>query len=162
MLMAYDYQDRRFALKIPHDRSENVPSLVLKVGEALSRHRVKLNATLARMRVKSNALSTTQLLPEASYLEYQAVVTEPYYTRVNRNKVRNFQVQIVAALRGDGFTLYGSEEELHSGEKAFYHLHRNLVGFSSDVRGSILRHQLLTEGYLLPQVETMYKHVSVI
>lgn len=153
LLMAFDYQDRKFSLKIPRSGSENIPSLVLKVAEALFRHRVRLNATLARMRVKSNAQTTSQLMSEASYLKYQAVVTEPFYVQVNFNRVQSFEAEIIAPLCSiDGLTLCSSKEEFEKGAKLFRRLRRNLLAFSPDTKETILQHQLLTEGYLIQEV----------
>lgn len=152
LIMTYDYQNRKFKLKVPKDGAENVPHLVLKVGEAVLKHRVKLSATLARMRVKSNAQSTTQLLPEASYLKYQDIMTQPFYTRVNRNKVHKIQADVLSPLQENGLTACSSREMLMHSRRAFCHLQRNLVAFSSDLRGKILQHELLTKGYLVPQV----------
>lgn len=152
LLMTFDYQDSKFLLKMPRDRSENIPSLVLRVGEALFRHRVRLNAALARMRVKSNARTTSQLLSEAAYLKYQAVTTEPYYVRVNSNQVRNVQAEIVSSLCNDGFIHCSSKEEVQKEKKSFCQLHRNLLAFSPDTKEAVLQHWLLTGGYLVQQV----------
>lgn len=166
LLMAFDYQDKTFSLKIPRDASENIPSLVLKVGEALSKHRVRLNAALARMRVKSNAQTTSQLLSEASYVKYQAIVTEPFYCRVNNKRAKNVQTEIVSSLIDDGFKICSSKEELQRGEKLFCRIHSDLLAFSSDARETLLQHQLLSEGYIVPQVnhfmETTYINVIII
>ena len=152
--MTFDYQDRKFSLKVPRSGSENAPSLVLKVAEALFRHRVRLNATLARMRVKSNAQTTSQLMSEASYLKYQSVITEPFYVRVNNNRIRSFEADILSPLCSEGgFTLCSSREELRKGEKSFYRLHRSLLAFSPDTKETVLQHQLLTDGYLVQQVQ---------
>ena len=151
--MAFDYQDRRFLLKVPQDESENIPSLVLKVGEALSKHRVRLNAALARMRVKSNAQSTSQLLSEASYVKYQAIVTEPFYFRVNSKCVKNVRTEImISLLVDDGFTLCSSKEELQRGEKLFCRMHTSLLAVSSDAKETMLQHHLVNDGHLVPQV----------
>lgn len=152
LIVTYDYQNRKFGLKPPKDGDENVPHLVLKVGEAVLKHRVKLSATLARMRVKSNAQSTTQLLPEAGYLRYQEVMTQPCYTRVNRNKVHNIQADVLSPLQDDGFTACSNRETLTHSKRAFCHLQRNLVAFSPDLRAKILQHQLLAKGHLVSQV----------
>ena len=152
LIVTYDYQNRKFGLKPPKDGDENIPHLVLKVGEAVLKHRVKLSAALARMRVKSNAQSTTQLLPEAGYLKYLEVMTQPYYTRVNRNKVHNIQADVLSPLQDDGLTVCSNRETLTHSKRAFCHLQRNLVAFSPDLRVKILQYQLLAKGHLVPQV----------
>lgn len=159
--MAFDYQDRKFSLKVPRDESENIPSLVVKVGEALSKHRVRLNAALARMRVKSNAQCTSQLLSEASYVKYQSIVTEPFSFRVNTKRVKNVRTEIISLLLNDGFTLCSSKEELQKGEKKlFCQIHTSLLVFSSDAKDTILQHQLVNEGHLVPQVYRYYRPTS--
>ena len=162
LIVTYDYQNKRFGLKPPKGGAENVPHLVLKVGEAVLRHKVKLSAALARMRVKSNAQSTTQLLPEASYLKYQDVMAQPYYTRVNRSKVHNIQADVLSLLQDDGLTACSSSEALAHSKRAFCHLQRNLVAFSPDLRGRILQHQLLAKGRLVPQACSLYMHTYMV
>ena len=153
LLMTFDYQSANFSLKIPRSGSENIPSLVLKVAEALCRHRVRLNAALARMRVRSNAQTTSQLMPGASLVNYLAITTRPFYARVCSGAVGNFHSEIAARLFEDGFTLCSSEGEVGEGEKLFCRVHNSrLLAFSPDTRQSLLQHQLLNEGYLVQQV----------
>lgn len=155
--MAFDYQDRKFSLKLPSTCSENIPSAVVRVGEALHRHRVRLNAALARMRVKSTAQTTSQLMPEASYLKYRAVVTEPFYVRINSRRAGNIHTEVVSVLCSDGFKLCRSgREELQNGGKSFCQMDRHLLAFSPDARETILQHRLLKNGCLVQQV---YIHV---
>lgn len=150
--MAYDYQDKKFTLKVPLDNQKTIPRLVLKIGEALLKHRVKLNAELARMRVKSNAKSTTQLLSETSYSHYQETMTWPYFARVNRSKVHNIHTEIVTSLQIDGFKICSNKDEVVNSNRGFCHLQRNLVAFSADTKESLEEHHLFKEGYLVPQV----------
>ena len=157
IIMAYDYQQLKFVLKLPKgDDAEGISSLVLKVGAAIEKHRVKFNATLARMRVKYSVKSIMQLLPEASYREYQRIMSQPFYARINRNKVTNFQTDIISSLQKKGFTACVNFDKLVETEKGFCHFQRNLIAFSPGFRDTILdlEDQLITEGYLVPQVYT--------
>lgn len=153
ILMTFDYQNSKFSLKLPRNGLENIPSRVLKVAEALCKHRVRLNAALARMRVKSNAQTTSQLMSHNLLLKYKAVTNEPFYARVCSGRVGNFQREITSRLNKDGFTLCSSDRELEEeGERWFSRRHRHLLAFSPDTRPFILQHELLTEGYLIQQV----------
>ena len=150
--MAFDYQDKKFSLKLSRTCSENIPSVVVRVGEALYHHRVRLNAALARMRVKSNTQTTSQLMSEVPYLKYRAVVTQPLYVRVNSRRTGNIQTQVLSVLCDDGFMLCSGREELQKGWKSFCQLDRHLLAFSPDAMETILQHQLLNDGYLVQQV----------
>jgi hypothetical protein len=151
-LMTYDYQQWKFSLKLPREDLENVPTLMLTVAKALCKHRVRLNAALARMRVKSNAQTTSHLMTEACFAKYQAVVTQPFHVRINASKVHNLQIGVISPLCEDGYTLCASREELKNGEKRFWQQERTLLAFSPDARETFLHHPLLSEGLLVIQV----------
>ena len=159
IIMAYDYQQLKFVLKLPKGAgAEGISSLVLRVGAAIEKHRVKFNATLARMRVKYSVKSITKLLPEASYRKYQSVMSQPFYARINRNKVTNFPNNIVYPLQKNGFTPCVNLDKLVETEKGFFHFQRNLIAFAPGSRDTILEDQLITEGYLVPQVHKEWEY----
>lgn len=152
LLMTYDYQHRKFSLKLPRDELENVPSVMLTIARALCKHRVKLSAALARMRVKSNAQTTSHLMAEATFVKYQAIVTQPFHVRINTSKVHDIQSGVISPLCEDGFTVCAGREELNKGGKIFWRQQEMLLAFSPDAREAVLCHPLLSEGVLVPQV----------
>ena len=150
--MTYDYQDKRFSLKLPQERSENVPSEMMRVAEALYRHRVRLNAALARMRVKSNAQTTSQLMSEAALKKYQDAVSQPFHARVNTSRVCNVQGEVVGPLCDAGLTVCEGRDELVKEGGRFCRQERDLLAFSPDARDTVLHHPLLSQGLLVLQV----------
>ena len=152
--MAYDYQQWKFSLKLPRENLENVPSVLLTVANALCKHRVRLNAALARMRIKSNVQTTSQLMTETSFAKYRAVVTQPFHVRINASKIENLKCKVISPLCGDEFTLCGNREEMGKGEKMFWQQERTLLAFSPDGKEAFLHHPLLSEGLLVVQVWT--------
>lgn len=154
--MAYDFQKERFKLRPPRDSYGKLPEMVLRVAEALWKHKVKLNATLARMRVKANALVISQLIAETTRQKYEQTVNQPYYARVNPLKVGSIQSDVIAKLCcSEGLAVVNTENQLLACRKAVYQHHgdqRDLLAFSSDCRGFLSNHELVKEGCLVLQV----------
>lgn len=153
--MAYDLQKERFTLRLPRDDVDQIPGSVVKVAQALWQHKIKLSATLARMRVKQNAQSVSQLIPNADIRErYESAFREPCYARVNLTKVDNIQTEVLSVLRDD-YTLVTTQEEFEQQEKSFRHLRRDLLEFSADCRGTLDCKDLVKDGYIILQVHDL-------
>ena len=155
LIMAYDLQKERFTLRLPRDDVDQIPGSVVKVAQALWQHKIKLSATLARMRVKQNAQSVSQLIPNADIRErYESAFREPCYARVNLTKVDNIQTEVLSVLRDD-YTLVTTQEEFEQQEKSFRHLRRDLLEFSADCRGTLDCKDLVKDGYIILQVHDL-------
>ena len=76
--------------------------------EALWTHKVKLGATLSRMKVHAGALNIAQLLPESTRERFCEVTTEPIYVRVNAD------IDVTSRICAAGFKLIGRSEQLVS------------------------------------------------
>ena len=156
--MAYDFQKERFKLRPPRDSYGKLPETVLRVAEALWKHKVKLNATMARMRVKANALAISQLIPESSTRQkYEQTRNQPFYARVNLLKVGSIQSDVIIAKLccSEGLAVVNTEDQLLVRRKVVYQHHgdqRDLLAFSSDCRGFLGDHELVKEGCLVLQV----------
>ena len=153
LIMAYDLQKERFTLRLPRDDVDQIPGSVVKVAQALWQHKVKLSATLARMRVKQNAQSVTQLIPNPDIRErYQNALREPCYARVNLIKVDDIQAEVLSVLCDNDYTLVTTQEEFEQQKRTFRHLHRDLLEFSADCRGTLNCKDLVKDGYIILQV----------
>ena len=62
-IMLFDFQNSKFMLGFQNANEYGISESVSKVADALWNHRTKLNATLARMRVRADALKISQLIP---------------------------------------------------------------------------------------------------
>lgn len=151
--MAYDFQKEHFNLRLPRNNTDQIPEEVVKVGEALWQHKVKLNATLARMRVKENAQSVTELIPNPDsrgrFLAYQK---QPCYARVNTKKVDNIEDDVIAVLHDAGYTKATTREQIQSEKRALRRRQRDLLEFSADCRDTIDSIDLVKNGCIVLQV----------
>ena len=156
LIMAYDLQKERFTLRLPRDGVDQIPGPVVKVAQALWQHKVKLSATLARMRVKQNAQSVTQLIPNTDIRErYENALREPCYARVNLTNVDDIQAEVLSVLHDKDYTLVTTQEELEQKERSFRHLRRDLLEFSADCRGTLDCKDLVNNGYIILQVHNL-------
>lgn len=154
--MLFDFQDSKFTLKPQLDRSIEVEKIA-NIADALWKHRVKLNATLARMRVESDASRISQLIPDQKAKEtYEASCVYPCYARVNPIKVRDVQAEVVRQLINDGIKLVDTQNELHKHSKSMCLLQKNLLIFSSSCRRLLDVHMLVENGCLALQVRCLF------
>ena len=157
--MAYDYVKERFSLKLPNSDCDKVPADVAKVGQALWQHKVKLNATLSRMRVKANAQSLADLIPDIIIRQrFQDSVRQPCYARVNINKVKDIQEEVFSALKTEGYTIVSSREQFQAQTMAVRHVRKDLLEFSADCRGTLDCTDLVKDHYIILQVIYKYIH----
>ncbi len=152
VIMAYDFQNSQFTLRLPRSGQENISTSVAQVAVALWRHKVKLGATLARMRVKANARTVTELIFDTERRRYQRILTQPIYARVNLQKVCNVQLEVLSVLSSVGFMHVSGKEELCLYTKAMQQSKRDLIAFSPDCWECLSEHWLVSEGYLVLQV----------
>ena len=156
-IMLFDFQSSKFTLKLPDDDDKNVSKLVASIARALWDHKIKLNATLARMRVKGNALVIYQLIPDPVSRElYEANCIQPCYLRVNTIKVQDVRNEVLNQLCNEGFLLVDSETKLYRQKNSIWLLDEDMLVFSSDCRGLLDTHSLVENGYLIPQVSSYY------
>ena len=154
-VITYDFLKSKFAIRLPPPSSSGkVPPLVLRCADALRKHSVKLNATVARMRVKADARTLTELLPRDARERYLRALHHPHYARVNMAKVASVSSEVIARLTADKFSQVHSIGQLASTTRAFFHGWKDLVAFSPDCRGEMDVHPLVHSGQLILQVRT--------
>lgn len=153
--MAYDFQAEKFVTRLPKEEVDNIPRNVVTVFQGLWKHKVKLNATLARMRVKENAQTVDQLIPDSHlrcrYLWYQRM---PYCTMINPLRVKHSHDNILSQLGQEGFSMVQHHGELCKQKKSMCQANRDLILFSPDSKESVDAHQLMVNGHLVVQVHT--------
>lgn len=153
-IMLFDFQDSKFTLRLRIDKKEDgIPENVSRVADALWRHRTKLNATLARMRVEKDALKICQLIPDPVAREvYKANRLYPCYARVNPIKVRDVQMEVVKQLLNEGMMVVKEQNQLYESSKSMCLLQKDLLVFSPGCRGLLDVHSLVQTGFLVMQV----------
>ncbi|XP_064405218.1 uncharacterized protein LOC135350377 isoform X2 [Halichondria panicea] len=157
-IMAYDFQSEKFSLRLPTHGIHTLPPEVIQVAESLWAHKVKLGATLSRMRVKQNAKSITQLIPDHSVQrKFEYAEASLCAARVNLLKVKIKDV--ISRLLRDSVNLVHTKDELLLG-MSFYQAKTDLLVFSSDFRPHLYSHQLVAESFLLLQDLSSYYYVD--
>ena len=154
-LMLFDFQNYKFSLRFPRNTSDNIPGPVLRISQALWHHRVKLNATLARMRVKSNSPIIYHLIPDQASREiYEANRLCPCFARINSIKVHNVQAEVMNQLCIEGFYLLDSidDHKISKYKKTVCLTRKDLLVFSPDCRAMLDTHSLVENGSLILQV----------
>lgn len=86
MVILCDYQSRKFQ-KRTSAPGEHVDLSAQQVEESIMEVKTKLNASLARHRIKAEAPSVEHLLPDAVRSKEKIVSTMPMYLWVNQNKI---------------------------------------------------------------------------
>ncbi len=154
-IMLFDFQNHKFSLRFPRNTSDNIPGPVSRISQALWHHRVKLNATLARMRVKSNSSVISQLIPDKASREiYEANKSCPCFTRINSIKIHNVQTEMLNQLCSEGFSLLDPKDEhnISKCKKSVCLARRDFLLFSPDCRAILDIHPLVENGSLILQV----------
>ena len=153
-IMAYDFQKYKFAFRPPKS-SDGIPELMLTIAEALWNYRVKLSATLARMRVCANAQSIVQLLPPNNLSHYYALSTTPVYVRINTTPKSESWPLFMSELQELGVSIVSEPSQLMCGHLSAAVISKDLIVMSPDCR-TILYNQELKKGplgVLFPQVK---------
>lgn len=151
--MAYDFQNEKFSMRIPIEEIGNLPRNVVEVAQALWKHKVKLGATLARMRVKDNARNVTQLISTLqTRRRYERTKETPYYLRLNLNKGIDMHKDILSRLQWEGFSIVQHQADLCRKKRSVYQASKDLLIFSPDCRECVDTHEFVTKGYLTAQV----------
>ncbi|XP_006974683.1 putative methyltransferase NSUN7 isoform X1 [Peromyscus maniculatus bairdii] len=114
IVMLYDFQDRKFQPRVLPDNEESI-SEVQEVESLLNSFKTKLAAALARCRIKHDALSIYQILPETVRRQEQRASTLPLYAWINTGKIS--PEEVYSSLRRKGYNKVKSV--LHLDEKVF-------------------------------------------
>ena len=121
------------------------------IADALWKHRVKLSATLAKMRVIAGVRTTTELLPEPLQAKSVDLVSKSLFARIANSKDAVHK-QILLTLSTAGITLINHVEELPQSKRAVVHVTRDLLAFTPDCRMWLYNSDLMHKGYLVIEV----------
>ncbi|NXT62533.1 NSUN7 methyltransferase, partial [Chaetops frenatus] len=144
VVMLYDLQDRKFQ-KWKIFAEEEVVAEVQEIGHYLYRYMTKLEAALARCRIKYDALSIEYLVPETLRKQEQRASALPVCLYVNSLE------DVIRDLEMKGFTKVESVSEFdHHTYAVDQHCHDVLV-FPSSLKEELLKLDLFADCKLLLQ-----------
>ncbi|KAM6220877.1 putative methyltransferase NSUN7 [Rhynchocyon petersi] len=148
IVMLYDFQDRKFQARLPSDNEESI-SEVQEVEALLNSFKTKLAASLARCRIKHDALSIYHVLPETVRKQELRASTLPVYAWINTCKISPEEVYSYLKKRG-----YNKVESvLHIDDKVFAvdkHCYDVLI-FPSHLKNDLLSIDLFKDYKLIFQ-----------
>ncbi|XP_064636654.1 putative methyltransferase NSUN7 isoform X2 [Lineus longissimus] len=112
-VMLYDFQKRKFQLRTPLD-GEVLDPLLKDIEKSIVLCKTKLNASLAKNRIKANALSVDHLLPESLREKEELKTSLPIYAWVNQLKRK--VTGVIEELRSEGFRFVTNSPEPFEGQ----------------------------------------------
>uniref|UniRef100_A0A4X2KLG3 NOP2/Sun RNA methyltransferase family member 7 n=1 Tax=Vombatus ursinus TaxID=29139 RepID=A0A4X2KLG3_VOMUR len=148
VVMLYDFQDRKFESRLLSDEEESI-SEVQEVENLLNSFKTKLAAALARCRIKHDALSIYQILPETVRKQEQRASTLPLYAWVNTCKI---SPEVVCDdLKKGGYTKVRSAFDLECKSFCMDQHCSDVLIFPSHLKSELLNIELCTDYKLLFQ-----------
>lgn len=152
--MAFDFLKHNFNLRPPRRATSNLSTISSRmelIADALWKHRVRLSATLAKMRVIAGARTTTELLPESSQAKHLQLVSKSLFARIT-NINDAVQKQILLMLSTAGIVLTNHISQLSQSKRAVVHVTRDLLAFTPDCRMWVYNCDLMQKGILVIEV----------
>ncbi|XP_070552991.1 putative methyltransferase NSUN7 isoform X2 [Ptychodera flava] len=148
MVILQDMQDRRFAKrhKMP---DEPFIDHVSEVEDDLNAYKTKLNAALAKNRIKFKAPSIEFLLPENVRERETKAVATLVYAWVNQ--IKTDISTVIDTLKEEGFKEVKSDDKLTEQTFCVDVQCKNVLIFHSDIREELENHQLFKEYHLIMQ-----------
>ncbi|XP_071951067.1 putative methyltransferase NSUN7 isoform X2 [Antedon mediterranea] len=151
MVILCDMISRQF-MKLPKTRDDPIIPYIQEIEEDLIAHTTKLNASLARNRIKFQARSVEHLLPEAVREREKCGSQIPTYAWVNELKLS--VVDVIAELEEDGYQKLGCLDLLEEYTFAKDTHCCNVLVFSAQQREELSAHNLVKSGALVIQDKT--------
>ncbi|KAM9677949.1 putative methyltransferase NSUN7 isoform 1-T3 [Trichechus inunguis] len=148
IVMLYDFQDRKFQARLLSDNEDSI-SEVQEVENLLHSFKTKLAASLARCRIKHDALSIYHILPETVRKQELRASTLPLYAWVNTCKVS--PEEVYSNLKKKGY--HKVKSVLHIDDKVFAvdkHCYDVLI-FPSHLKNDLLSIDLFKDYKLIFQ-----------
>uniref|UniRef100_G3U1Q6 NOP2/Sun RNA methyltransferase family member 7 n=1 Tax=Loxodonta africana TaxID=9785 RepID=G3U1Q6_LOXAF len=148
IVMLYDFQDRKFQARLLSDNEDSI-SEVQEVETLLNSFKTKLAASLARCRIKHDALSIYHILPETVRKQELRASTLPLYAWINTCKVS--PEEVYSNLKKKGY--HKVKSVLHIDDKVFAvdkHCYDVLI-FPSHLKNDLLSIDLFKDYKLIFQ-----------
>ncbi|XP_052795008.1 putative methyltransferase NSUN7 [Mya arenaria] len=147
-VVLWDYQNRKFQARTPFN-GEVLDSSVQAVESAILEYKTKLNASLARHRIKAAAPSIEFLLPDKVRSKDHVQCKMPVYVWVNQLKTTVNEV--IEELKDSHYSLI-SPDEMLEGRVVYVDSHcSDMLVLPSESREFIQEHQLLSSGHIVMQ-----------
>ncbi|XP_029444846.1 putative methyltransferase NSUN7 isoform X2 [Rhinatrema bivittatum] len=148
IVILYDYQDRKFQPRIISNKEELIPE-VQEIEHYLYSYKTKLAASLARCRIKHDALTIDHILPENVRKQEQRAFTLPLYAWINIAKT-SFE-DICSALKKEGYSKVQAVSELDGFAYCVDEHCPDVLAFPPHLREELNNLQLFTDHKLLLQ-----------
>ncbi|KAM5282146.1 putative methyltransferase NSUN7 isoform 2-T4 [Hipposideros larvatus] len=148
IVMLYDFQDRKFQARFLSDNEDSITE-VQEVENLLNSFKTKLAASLARYRIKHDALSIYHILPETVRKQELRASTLPLYAWINTYKIS--PEEVYHSLKEKGYNKVKSI--LHIDDKVFavdQHCYDVLI-FPSHLKSDLLNTDLFKDYKLIFQ-----------
>ncbi|XP_052276864.1 putative methyltransferase NSUN7 isoform X1 [Dreissena polymorpha] len=147
-VVLWDYQSRKFQARTPVP-GETTDAEVQSVEEAIIEYKTKLNASLARHRIKASAPSIEFLLPDKVRSKEEIVSKTPVYIWVNLLKTTVSDV--ISQFKDAHYAVIAPEERLE-GRTLYIDPHcSDVIVLPSDSREYVQEHDLLSQGHIVMQ-----------
>nr|XP_033802787.1 putative methyltransferase NSUN7 isoform X2 [Geotrypetes seraphini] len=148
IVILYDYQDRKFQPRIISNKEELIPE-VQEIEHYLFSYKTKLAASLARCRIKYDALTIDHFLPENVRKQEQRAFTLPLYAWINIAKA-SFE-DICVTLKKEGYSKVNAVSELEGYAFCADEHCPDVLVFPPHLREELNNLQLYTEHKLMLQ-----------
>ncbi|XP_033646331.1 putative methyltransferase NSUN7 [Asterias rubens] len=151
MVILCDMLNRRFAKRLPQ-LNESVIPYVQEFEDDLFRHTTKLNASLARNRIKFQARSVECLLPEKVREREECGTKMPIYAWVNQ--LKNSVEEVTDHLIEDGYSKVNSVNSLGEYNFTLDTQCPNIMVFDAQNRNALEDSYLVRNGSLIIQAKS--------
>lgn len=151
--MAYDFVNHNFNLRPSRQTNSSLQTAnrMDLIADALWKHRVKLSATVAKMRVIAGVRTTTELLPQPLQAKSFDLVSKSLFARIATGNDAVHK-QILLMLSTAGITLLKHVSQLPQSKRSVVHVTRDLLAFTPDCRMWVYNSDLMQKGYLVIEV----------
>ncbi|XP_060576770.1 putative methyltransferase NSUN7 isoform X2 [Ruditapes philippinarum] len=147
-VVVWDYQSRKFQQRTPF-KEEQLNPIVQSVEEAIIEYKTKLNASLARHRIKAMAPSIEYLLPDKVRSKEEIRSKLPVYVWVNQLKTT--METVISQFKDDHYTLINDDDNFDGKVLYVDHHCSDMIVLPADSREYILDHDLLQSGHIVMQ-----------
>ncbi|KAJ8298194.1 hypothetical protein KUTeg_024725 [Tegillarca granosa] len=148
MVMLCDFQSRKFQQRTPFT-NETLDETAEQVEEALLQVKTRLNAALARHRIKAAAPSLDHLLPDAVRSKEELRSNMPMYVWVNQ--IKTTISEVIEQFKDDGYKLVDSGEKLEERQFSVDNLCNDVLMFPPESKEDLIECELLQSGKIVLQ-----------
>ncbi|KAK2148932.1 hypothetical protein LSH36_474g02021 [Paralvinella palmiformis] len=148
MVILCDFKQRKFQKRLPLSEDEINP-YICQIEDALYDTRTKLNAALARSRIKARVLSIDHLLPDS--VRKNEKIGSNMHIPGWINLIKTSMETVLNQLRDEDFVEVQSDTKLSGKSYMLDNQCTDMIIFSYDQRDNIEQHMLVQDGHLVLQ-----------